>query len=539
MKTTLNRLSRNLFCNYKIINFNRRPDRKLANSFGENFGNHNNSSRFYSNRTMVKPSNNNYIPEKYFPPKNNFENNDGKINKELISKEIKLISVQFKDPKYIQGFVKTCRSDLLNLRSVSNIQKIMDNNDKSKTIETQVLLKDEIKDVNFLTDGEGEKFLKEETLKFLKEHEIIVGEYTLKLSYNFWRVEEILSSILPDSLHDEIPTSFTIVGHIAHLNLKEEYLPYKEIIGQVILDKNPNVKTVVNKTNTIATEFRTFPMEVIAGEDGNFDVEQHELGCTFQFNFRDVYWNSRLQQEHLRLTKLYFGKAEMVFDVMAGVGPFAIPAVKMKKSFVVANDLNPASYKYLMKNCEINKCGDFADCYNIDGRKMIRECTSYLMDFYKKRNGILKNKIEKRVTVDSKEDKKKRKKIEVVVEKMNIPKHISHFVMNLPDSGLTFLNEYVGIYGNKEEYDEFIKEYQHEFKLPMIHVYCFEKFSHEEVPAPSIEELENRIKARIDEIMGHKFDKNNMKFHLVRNVSPTKYMFCVSFELPHELAFKK
>ena len=37
----------------------------------------------------------------------------------------------------------------------------------------------------------------------------------------------------------------------------------KHLIAQVLLDKNPSIKTVVNKIGNIETEFRTFPMEVI------------------------------------------------------------------------------------------------------------------------------------------------------------------------------------------------------------------------------------------------------------------------------------
>lgn len=42
---------------------------------------------------------------------------------------------------------------------------------------------------------------------------------------------------MPDELVD-IPSSFTQIGHIAHINLKEEYYPWKHLIGQVILDVN-------------------------------------------------------------------------------------------------------------------------------------------------------------------------------------------------------------------------------------------------------------------------------------------------------------
>jgi hypothetical protein len=51
--------------------------------------------------------------------------------------------------------------------------------------------------------------------------------------------------LLPEGV--DIPGSFESIGHIAHLNLRDEHLPYKHIIGQVILDKNPAIKTVINK----------------------------------------------------------------------------------------------------------------------------------------------------------------------------------------------------------------------------------------------------------------------------------------------------
>lgn len=118
--------------------------------------------------------------------------------------------------------------------------------------------------------------------------------------------DEILSAILPEELVNGAPSGFTATGHIgtccilvlgpedspkdcpmvvsAHLNLNNEYLPYKRIIGQVILDvcayihtlllqsltnmaqKNKGVRTVVNKLNSIDTKFRFFEMELIAGE---------------------------------------------------------------------------------------------------------------------------------------------------------------------------------------------------------------------------------------------------------------------------------
>lgn len=73
----------------------------------------------------------------------------------------------------------------------------------------------------------------------------------------------------------------------------------------------------------------------------------------FHFDFSLVYWNSRLQGEHLRLVES-FSKDDVVVDAFAGVGPFAVPAGK-KGCGVLASDLNPASASALVENTKINK----------------------------------------------------------------------------------------------------------------------------------------------------------------------------------------
>jgi tRNA (guanine37-N1)-methyltransferase len=60
-----------------------------------------------------------------------------------------------------------------------------------------------------------------------------------------------------------------------------------------------------------------------------------------------------LHTEHERLVSL-FKPQDVIVDVFAGVGPFAIPAAK-KGCAVLGNDLNPNGAKYLLKNVEDNK----------------------------------------------------------------------------------------------------------------------------------------------------------------------------------------
>lgn len=185
---------------------------------------------------------------------------------------------------------------------------------------------------------------------------------------------EIMDAVLPGNMFDnEVPSGFSIVGHVgklitsahynkpllrlvqqAHLNLRGEFLPYKTLIAQVIIDKNPAIRSVINKIDEVGenSKYRTFEFELLAG-DPNMIVEVKAENCYFNFDFSKVYWNPRLNTEHRRMIS-FFKPGEAVCDVMAGVGPFAVPSGK-KNVFVWANDLNPDSFSSLKQAITRNK----------------------------------------------------------------------------------------------------------------------------------------------------------------------------------------
>ena len=83
------------------------------------------------------------------------------------------------------------------------------------------------------------------------------------------------------------------------------------------------------------------------------ESEVCESGCRFKFDYGKVYWNSRLQGEHARLLQK-LSPEDVLCDMFAGVGPFAVPAAK-KGLTVYGNDLNPDSYKAMLANAKLNK----------------------------------------------------------------------------------------------------------------------------------------------------------------------------------------
>jgi len=146
-----------------------------------------------------------------------------------------------------------------------------------------------------------------------------------------------------------MPRAFETVGHVAHLNLREEHEAFKTCIAQVILDKHANLRSVVNKTSEVADQFRVAPLELLAGEP-SLQTQVRENGVVLSLDLRHVFWNSKLYTELCRLLAMLAAK-HVVWDLFAGVGPLAVPAAKAGCQ-VVANDLNPHSYHYLLQNAE-------------------------------------------------------------------------------------------------------------------------------------------------------------------------------------------
>lgn len=381
--------------------------------------------------------------------------------------------------------------------------------------------------------------------ELVNQNLITLVSYPLHLPYTYWTYHEIITSILPLEEQTEIPSGFSQVGHVVHMNLRHIYHPYKHLIAAILLDKTHGAKTVINKIDDVGEgdEFRTFKYEVLAGED-DLEVVVSEAGCEFQFNYGRVYWNPRLGTEHARLVGM-FKEGEAVCDVMAGVGPFAVPAGK-KGCFVWANDLNPESFTGLVEAVMRNKVGEFVKAFNEDGRTFIRDSAGWLLE--EVRTVDVKRKISRT------EAKTQGKSQEVVVKQVVQPKTFQHYVLNLPASALTFLPSFIGLYPSTLR-----QKLPPGSLMPIVHVYCFstkdeldsEQATNSDSPSADTngthEGAEDKIIAEISMQLNHKMHRGKIdsgeagavEIWDVRDVAPKKRMFCASFRLPEEVAFRE
>lgn len=137
---------------------------------------------------------------------------------------------------------------------------------------------------------------------------------------------------------------------------------------------------------------------------------------------------------------------------------------------VYANDLNPASFKYLEINCKKNKCNNL-HCFNRDGRAFTHW-----------------------------------------ISMMGIK--LDHVIMNLPAIAPEFLDAFRGFACPKDN-------------RPRIHVHCF-------APKASESEDYQCAVDRCSKALGHNLDRiaDQVDIRVVRDVGPNKNMLCVSFRLP-------
>ncbi|KAF8400751.1 hypothetical protein HHK36_014051 [Tetracentron sinense] len=441
----------------------------------------------------------------------------------------------------------------------------------------------------------------EQTLDELKTLcKIDVVPYSLTLGYTYWGADHVLKQILPSGV--EVPSSFeTIVnlgpslfsavltlllihsGHIAHLNITGELLPYKDVIAKVIYDKNqPRIKTVVNKVGTITNEFRVPEFEILAGKD-DMVTEVKQYGATFKLDYGLVYWNSRLEHEHIRLVS-QFQAGETICDMFAGIGPFAIPAAQ-KGCTVHANDLNPDSIHYLKINAGINKVEDLVCAYNMDARVFISQLLAVPNGEINLQSDVPVLKACEECSIQANGEASSENGRQTTIEMKEIPANgasdqeaITSSCVNVDSTGAAVKRRsesweeenrsvngaggaVVGrrkgsrnkkIRGSKlsktktwehvdhvimnlpasaiqflDAFSGLIQRKYWKGLLPWIHCYCFMRS--DETKESIISVAESALNARIQDPI----------FHRVRDVAPNKAMFCLSFRLPEKGCFNE
>ena len=120
----------------------------------------------------------------------------------------------------------------------SNIKSITEHREEgSKVIIIVIILVLSTKSVMFsfqilLLRPEECFHLTEEEKEWIYANNGTITKHQIILDFKHYSFNDILRAVLPLDQVQDVPTAFEQVGHIAHLNLREDQLPYKDIIGK-------------------------------------------------------------------------------------------------------------------------------------------------------------------------------------------------------------------------------------------------------------------------------------------------------------------
>lgn len=170
-------------------------------------------------------------------------------------------------------------------------------------------------------------------------------------------LKQRLRGVVPPDLLEFVPTSFEVIGSrsgaVAIVEIPDEIDQFKHEVAKAIVEVNKHVRAVLRKVGGRTGEYRLYNFEVLI--DGPTEVLHKEHGYYIKVDPTKVYFSSRDQTDRLEVAR-QVRDGEKVLYLFAGVGPYAVAIGKLAKpSLIVAVELNPWGFRYMVENFRINK----------------------------------------------------------------------------------------------------------------------------------------------------------------------------------------
>lgn len=175
----------------------------------------------------------------------------------------------------------------------------------------------------------------------------------------YYEPELTLKDLMREHLDDDklalLPGGWQMIGDIVVISLHSDLYPERKQVGDAMLKLHPYCKSVYLDRG-ISGKLRRPKRELVVVRDGMNDpavTVHNENGCRFRLDVTEVMFSKGNLQERMRMSRL--GKGEVVVDMFAGIGYFTIPiAFHSHPDKIVAIEINPESYHYLVENIRLN-----------------------------------------------------------------------------------------------------------------------------------------------------------------------------------------
>jgi tRNA wybutosine-synthesizing protein 2 len=185
--------------------------------------------------------------------------------------------------------------------------------------------------------------------------------------------EHFLASRLKRCLHEDevalLPRRWRVIGEAVIVREKKGVTSWR-LVGEALLSLYPRCRYVLLDRGVHGV-FREPKRELIAsrGTVTSFETIHRENGCVFKLDTMRIMLSQGNLFEKQRLKDICRG--EVVVDMFAGIGYFTVPiAVHSAPEKVVAIELNPLSYHYLLENLRLNRVEDRVEALLGDCEKL-------------------------------------------------------------------------------------------------------------------------------------------------------------------------
>lgn len=175
-----------------------------------------------------------------------------------------------------------------------------------------------------------------------------------------------LQNKVPPSMR--LPQGFHLIGHVVLLQLNPDAMDYAEVIGNTVLEYDHRIKSVAVRTGPTDGIIRTPNYTLVAGSPDT--VTTHvEHGVAFRLNPLRITFSGGNRTERIQFPEIV-KPDEIVVDMFACVGQFGLHIAKKKKVSVIAIEINPEAYSFLIENITLNHVGDSMTSILGDCRKV-------------------------------------------------------------------------------------------------------------------------------------------------------------------------
>lgn len=172
---------------------------------------------------------------------------------------------------------------------------------------------------------------------------------------------------LPEDLRPLVPRKWERLGDVLIVRFPNELEHYEvELAGAYA--KELKVKAVLREMGVITGVTRRPNLRVLFG--GDTETVHPEGNILYKLDPTQVMFASGNFDEKKRMSHLDC-RGETVVDMFAGIGYFALPVAKNARARkVIACEINPAAYHYLVENIALNRVQDVIEPVLGDNRDL-------------------------------------------------------------------------------------------------------------------------------------------------------------------------